>query len=171
MKTVLTIIAALGITATTFAQTGTEQETTIKLNSEERLQIQELKEAISNLSETLQVSLQEKDALGKNDITTLTELLESIHEEDRVQKEVILKIDDPSKRTAISYPFSINRDGKTETFEGFEKIDMSQLKEKLSKLSVSISESDDVKLLFEKLNEKALMIHQEIEEKKENRKH
>lgn len=171
MKIVLTIIAALCLTTTTFAQSEAEQEATIKLSSEERVQIQELKDAISNLSETLRASLQEKDALGKKDITTLTELLESIPESNGGQKEVVIKIDDPSQKTSISYSFSINRNGEAETFEGFEKIDMSQLKEKLSELSVSISESDDIKLLFEKLDEKALIIDQKIEEKKEKTKH
>ncbi len=169
MKTLCTIIIALCITATTFAQTHTEKETSIKLTKEERIQIEEVKDVILDLSKSLEASLEEKNALNQNDIVTLKKLLEAInekHEGQKLQKEVVLKVDDPSKKTSISYAFSINRDGKTETINSIEGIDMAQLEEKLSKLSISLSESDDIKLLVKKLNEKALVIYDEIEEKK-----
>jgi len=174
MKTLCTTIIALCITATTFAQTVTKQKTIIEISPEERAQIQEVKDVILDLSKSLEASLEEKNALNQNDITTLKKLLEAINEEhegQKLSKEVVLKVDDPSEKTSISYAFSINRGGKTETINSIESIDMSQFEDKLSKLSISLSESDDIKLLVKRLNEKASIIYKEIEEKKEKTKH
>lgn len=174
MKTLFTIIATLCITATTFAQRGTEQETSIELSSEEQVQIQEVKDIILDLSKSLQASLEEKDKLTQNDIVTLKKLLEAIneqHEGQKLHREVVLKVDDPSEKTSISYTFSIKKDGQTETMGSIDNIDMSTLEEKLSKLSVSLSENEDIKLLIKKINDKSVTIHKEIEEKKEKTKH
>ncbi|WP_299208871.1 hypothetical protein [uncultured Dokdonia sp.] len=174
MKTLITMIVTLCITATTFAQTVTEKETIINISPKERKQIQEVKELILDLSENLSTSLQEKEALSKNDIDTLKKLLEAIDEKyegQKLHKEIVIKTDDPSKNMSISYAFSIDSDDEKETIEGIKDLDLSELKEKLNKLSISISESDAIQLLVKKLKEKEMIMVKETEEKEEKTKH
>ncbi len=168
MKTLLTIIAALCITATTFAQSVTKKETIIKVSPDERKQIQEVKEVILELSENLRTSLEEKEKLNKKDIVTLKKLLEEIDDNykgNKRTKELIIKTEDPSENTSISYAFSIKTDGEIEKLEDINEVDLGELKEKLSELSISIGDSDAIKVLVEKLNEKHTVIVKEIEEK------
>ena len=157
MKTLITIIATLCITVTTFAQSVTKKETIIEISSDEHKQIKEVKNLILDLSTNLRTSLEEKGKLNKNDIVTLKSLLEAIDDKYKNQKshkEVIIKTDNPSEHTSISYAFSIGTDGEVETLEGTNNIDLSELKEKLSELSISIGDSDAIKLIIEKLKEK-----------------
>ncbi|MFT5890413.1 MAG: hypothetical protein ACI9Y7_000503 [Dokdonia sp.] len=171
MKTLLTIIATLCITATTFAQSVTKKETIIEISTDEHKQIQEVKDLILDLSTNLRTSLEEKEKLNEKDIVTLKTLLEAIDDKYKNQKkhkEIIIKTDNPSEHTSISYAFSIGTDGEIETLEGTKNIDLSELKEKLSELSISIGDSDAIKVLVEKLKEKEMII---IKEKEEKTKH
>ena len=72
---------------------------------------------------------------------------------------------------SISYAFSIDSDDEKETIEGIKDLDLSELKEKLNKLSISISESDAIQLLVKKLKEKEMIMVKETEEKEEKTKH
>lgn len=171
MKTLLTIIVALCITTTTFAQTVVKKETTIEISDQEKERIQTI---IAELSEKLRASLEEKETLGENDITTLKTLLEKIgktHEGEDARKEIVIKSSNDSNNTSISYAFTIDSDGEVTTLDGEEEFDLDNLKEKLTELSVSINDSDAVKLLVKKLKEKHTIIVKEIEEKEEKTKH
>lgn len=171
MKTLLTIITLLCITATSFAQTVVKKETTIEISDQEKERIQNV---ITELSEKLRTSLEEKETLSKNDITTLKELLEKIdhtHKGEEVRKEIIIKSSDASDNTSISYALKIDSDGEITTLDGTEEFNLDGLKEKLSELSVSINDSDAIKLLVKKLKEKHTVIVEEIEEKEEKTKH
>lgn len=171
MKTVLTIITALCITTASFAQTVVKKEMIIEVSDQEKERMQDV---ILNLSKKLSASLEERQTLNKKDISTLTELLEAIDEthkgEDR-HKEIIVKSSNPSEKTSISYAFKIDSDGEIETLEGTEELDLDGLKEKLTELSISISDSDAIKVLVEKLKEKHTVIVKEIKEKEEKTKH
>ena len=171
MKTLLTIIAALCITTTTFAQTVIKKEAIIEISDQEKERIQNV---ITELSEKLQASLKEKETWSKNDITSLKELLEKIDHTnniDDVRKKIIIKSSDDSNNTSISYAFNLDADEEVTILDGLEALNLDDLKEKLTELSISINDSDALKLLAKKLKEKHAVIVKEIEEKEEKSKH
>lgn len=174
MKTLITMIVTLCFTTISFAQSVTEKETIIKITPQEHEQIQGVKALILDLSSDLRSSLEEKEVLSKTEMITLKKLLEAIdkkYEGEKINKKIIIKAENPSKNTSISYAFSIDNDDEIETLEQTKNLDWSELEEKLSELSISLNDSDAIQSLVKKLKEKTLIIHQEIEENKEKTKH
>ncbi|MFC4635899.1 hypothetical protein ACFO3O_18455 [Dokdonia ponticola] len=171
MKNLFAIIAILCMTSVTFAQTVVEKKEVITTNAQEKENIQDV---ITTLSEKLRTKLKEEGKLNKTDIVTLKELLDAINQTQQAENrynEISIKSTNPSDNTSISYALSIAPDEEIEIIEGIKDLDLSELQEKLTELSVSISNSDDIQLLVKKLKKKEMIVIEEIEEKKEKTKH
>lgn len=171
MKTLLTIIAILCMTSVTFSQTVVEKKEVIEISAQEKENIQDV---ITKLSEKLRTKLKKEGKLNKNDIVTLKGLLDAINETQRLEdkySEISIKSTNPSNNTSISYAISLDTDEEIEMIEGIKDLDLGELKEKLVKLSVAISDSDDIQLLVKKIKKTEMIIAEEIEEKEEKTKH